>query len=163
MSFRLAAEMLIMGGAAKTLPEAQAKVQTSIQDGSALETLRRFVALNGGDVKALDDFSRLPQPGKVVDVLAPQDGYVSAMDGRALGILAMDLGAGRRDRTDVLDLGVGIRVLTRVGQKVAKGDLLFQVLAKANHSVKPDLYLATIEFSDRLPSQSPWLMASIGC
>ncbi|MFN7958943.1 MAG: thymidine phosphorylase [Holophagaceae bacterium] len=163
MSFRLAAEMLIMGGAAKTLPEAQAKVQTSIQDGSALETLRRFVALNGGDAKALDDFSRLPQPGKVVDVLAPQDGYVSAMDGRALGILAMDLGAGRRDRTDVLDLGVGIRVLTRVGQKVAKGDLLFQVLAKANHSVKPDLYLATIEFSDRLPSQSPWLMASIGC
>jgi len=163
MSFRLAAEMLIMGGAAKTLPEAQAKIQACIQDGSALETLRRFVALNGGDAKALNDFSRLPQPGQVIDVLATQDGYVDAIDGRALGILAMDLGAGRRDRTDVLDLGVGIRVLARVGQKVAKGDLLFQVLTKANQPVVPDLYLATLELTMTPTEPSPWLLAAIGC
>ena len=163
MSFRLAAEMLIMGGAAKTLPEAQARIQACIQDGSALETLRRFVALNGGDAKALDDFSRLPQPGQVVDVRAAQDGYIAAIDGRALGILAMDLGAGRRDRTDVLDLGVGIRVLARVGQKVAKGDLLFQVLAKANQSIVPDLYLTTLELTMTPPEPRPWLLAAIGC
>ncbi len=163
MSFRLAAEMLIMGGAAKTLPEAQAKVQVSIQDGSALETLRRFVALNGGDARALDDFSRLPQPGQVVEVRAAQDGYVTAIDGRALGILAMDLGAGRRDRTDVLDLGVGIRVLARVGRKVAKGDLLFQVFAKASQLVLPDLYLSTLEMTPKRRSPSDWLLASIGC
>ncbi len=163
MSFRLAAEMLIMGGVAKTLPEAQARIQASIQDGSALETLRRFVALNGGDAKALDDFSRLPQPGQVVDVRAAQDGYIAAIDGRALGILAMDLGAGRRDRTDVLDLGVGIRVLARVGQKVAKGDLLFQVLAKANQPIVPDLYLTTLELTMAPPVPRPWLLAAIGC
>ena len=163
MSFRLAAEMLIMGGAAKTLPEAQARIQACIQDGSALETLRRFVTLNGGDAKALDDFSRLPQPGQVVDVRAAQDGYIAAIDGRALGILAMDLGAGRRDRTDVLDLGVGIRVLARVGQKVAKGDLLFQVLAKANQPIVPDLYLTTLELTMTPPEPRPWLLAAIGC
>jgi len=163
MSFRLAAEMLIMGGAAHTLPEAQAKVQACIQDGSALETLRCFVALNGGDAKALDDFSRLPQPGQVVDVRAAQDGYIAAIDGRALGILAMDLGAGRRDRTDVLDLGVGIRVLGRLGQKVAKGDLLFQVLAKANQTIVPDLYLTTLELTMTPPEPRPWLLAAIGC
>ena len=163
MSFRLAAEMLIMGGAAKTLPEAQARIQACIQDGSALETLRRFVALNGGDAKALDDFSRLPQPGQVVDVRAARDGYIAAIDGRALGILAMDLGAGRRDRTDVLDLGVGIRVLARVGQKVAKGDLLFQVLAKANQPIVPDLYLTTLELTMAPPVPRPWLLAAIGC
>ena len=163
MSFRLAAEMLIMGGAAKTLPEAQARIQACIQDGSALETLRRFVALNGGDAKALDDFSRLPQPGQVVEVRAAQDGYITAIDGRALGILAMDLGAGRRDRMDILDLGVGIRVLARMGQKVGKGDLLFQVLAKANHKVVPDLYLATMDIEATQPHTKPWLLASIGC
>jgi len=163
MSFRLAAEMLIMGGAAKTLPEAQARVQAVIRDGSALATLRRFVALNGGDASALDDFSRLPQPGQVVEVRASQDGYLAGIDGRALGILAMDLGAGRRDRTDVLDLGVGIRVLARVGQKVAKGDVLFQVLAKANHVVMPDLYLTTLELTQTPPEPRPWLLAAIGC
>jgi len=163
MSFRLAAEMLIMGGVAKTLPEAMAQVQASIQSGAALETLRRFVALNGGDVRALDDFSRLPQAGQVVDVRADRDGYISAIDGRALGLLAMDLGAGRRDQNDVLDLGVGIRVLVTLGKKVAKGDLMFQVHAKAGQSVMPDLYLSTLGWTVESSASAPWLMATLGC
>jgi len=163
MSFRLAAEMLIMGGAASSLEGALAKVQASIQDGSALETLRRFVAQNGGDAKALDDFSRLPQAGQVVEVRADRDGWIAGLDGRALGILAMDLGAGRRNRNDVLDLGVGIRVLAKVGQKVHKGDLLFQVHAKKTQSIEPDLYLSSIDWTNDSPTTIPWLMASIGC
>lgn len=163
MSFRLAAEMLILGGAAKTLPEAQAKVQASIQDGSALETLRRFVALNGGDAKALDDFSRLPQPGQTLEIRADREGIITAIDGRALGLLAMDLGAGRKDRNDVLDLGVGIHVLAGVGRSVAIGDLLFRVHAKAGQTIVPDLYLATLEWAMVPPFPSPWLMACISC
>lgn len=163
MSFRLAAEMLIMGGAAKTLPEAQAKVQAVIQNGSALETLRRFVALNGGDAEALDDFSRLPQPGQVVDVRASQDGYIAAIDGRALGILAMDLGAGRRDRTDVLDLGVGIRVHTRLGMRVEKNDLLFTVFTKHGALVTSIDYLGTLNIVNSRPNPSPWLLNTLGC
>lgn len=163
MSFRLAAEMLIMGGAATDLESALARVQACIQDGSALETLRRFVALNGGDAKALDDFSRLPQAGKIVDVRSDRAGWIADMDGRALGILAMDLGAGRRDRNDILDLGVGIRVMAKVGQKVNQGDLLFQVFAKQSHPVMPNLYQDTLRFVDIAPTPSPWLLGSIGC
>jgi pyrimidine-nucleoside phosphorylase len=163
MSFRLAAEMLIMGGAAKTLPEAQAKVQASILDGSALETLRRFVALNGGDSLALDDFSRLPQPGQVVEVRADQAGYVTDIDGRALGILAMDLGAGRRNRNDILDLGVGIKVHTRIGSKIEKNDLLFTVLAKRGTVVSSFDYLQTLKVLNVRAPEVPWLLDTIGC
>ncbi|MBI1753146.1 MAG: thymidine phosphorylase [Acidobacteria bacterium] len=161
MSFRLAAEMLIMGGAAKTLPEAQAKVQASIQSGAALETLRRFVALNGGDVRALDDFSLLPQAGKVVDVLADRDGCIAAIDGRALGLLAMELGAGRKDRNDVLDLGVGIRVRIRVGQQVKRGEPVFTLYIKANQTISDAFYLSTLTFKDAPVEPGPWLLASL--
>lgn len=164
MSFRLAAEMLIMGGAARALPEAQAKVQASIQDGSALETLRRFVALNGGDARALDDFSRLPQAGQAVEVRAGRSGYITAIDGRALGLLAMDLGAGRKDQSDVLDLGVGIRVQARVGQRVQEQDVLFTVYAKAGGPLPdPAPYLATLQIASEPPAQAPWLLESLGC
>ena len=163
MSFRLAAEMLIMGGAAKTLDEAQAKVQDSIQTGSALEALRRFTTLNGGDAQALDDFSRLPQAGQTLDVRADRDGYVSAIDGRALGLLAMDLGAGRKDRNDVLDLGVGIRVHVRLGQKLAKGDSVYTIYAKAGATPDLERYRATLEQTSTPVEPRPWLMASIGC
>ncbi|WP_257306973.1 thymidine phosphorylase [Geothrix campi] len=163
MSFRLAAEMLIMGGAAKTLPEAQAKVRMAIQDGSALETLRRFVGSNGGDAKALDDFSLLPQAGRTIAIPADRAGYVSALDGRALGLLAMDLGAGRKDQHDVLDLGVGIRVHVKVGQRIEPGDMVFTAYTKAGHPVKAEAYLATLGLASDRPEAVPWLLDTIGC
>jgi pyrimidine-nucleoside phosphorylase len=161
MSFRLAAEMLVMGGAASTLEAAQVLVQASILNGTALEILRRFVALNGGDAQALDDFSRLPQAGQVVPVCADRAGYVAAIDGRALGILAMDLGAGRRDRNDVLDLGVGIRVLAQVGQRVAPGDRLFEVYTKTGAAVAQEAFRATLEWSGEPVEPQPWLLAAL--
>jgi len=162
MSFRLAAEMLIMGGAANTLEQALGMVQASIQDGSALETLRRFVALNGGDALALDDFSRLPQPGQVVEVRADRDGYIAAIDGRTLGILAMDLGAGRRDRNDVLDLSVGIWVHVQVGSRIEKNDILFTVYAKQGGLVPSKGYLGALQVVSGSQSVKNWLMETIG-
>jgi pyrimidine-nucleoside phosphorylase len=163
MSFRLAAEMLIMGGVASTLEAAQAKVQASIQDDSALETLRRFVALNGGDAEALNDFSRLPQPGQVVEVRADQDGYIAAIDGRALGLLAMDLGAGRRDRDDVLDLGVGIRVHVQVGSRIEKNDKIYTLYAKRDSRAESTEFLRTLKVVPEPPLARPWLLETIGC
>jgi thymidine phosphorylase len=99
----------------------------------------------------------------VVEVRADWDGYLAAIDGRALGLLALDLGAGRKDRNDVLDLGVGLRILARVGQKVVKGDPLFHVLAKVGAVVKPDLYRSTLDWVEVPPPPRPWLLATIGC
>ena len=163
LSFRLAAEMLIMGGAADRLEQALGMVRARLQDGSALETLRRFVALNGGDPGALDDFGRLPQPGQVVEVRADREGYVAAIDGRALGLLAMDLGAGRKDRSDVLDLGVGIRVRARLGSKVAKNQPLFTVYAKRGVLVAPGPFLRTLELVPEPTAGRAWLLKTINC
>jgi len=163
MSFRLAAEMLIMGGAASDLEAALARVQASIQNGSALATLRRFVALNGGDTGALDDFTRLPQPGQVIEVRAEQAGYVAEIDGRALGVLAMDLGAGRRDRNDVLDLGVGIRVHVRTGSRVEKSDIIYTLYAKRDSRIKSAEFLRTLQVVPDPPMARPWLLETIGC
>ena len=163
MSFRLAAEMLIMGHATTTLEQAQAKVQASIQNGSALETLRRFVALNGGDAQALDDVSRLPQPGQVIEVRAEQEGYIADIDGRALGILAMDLGAGRRDRNDVLDLGVGIRVHVHMGLRITRNQPLFTVYAKSGSRVASQIFLSTLQIVPIPQIMRPWLLETVGC
>ncbi len=163
MSFRLAAEMLLMGGAAKDLEGALERVRASIQDGSALATLRRFVDLNGGDARALDDFSRLPHAEQVVEVRADQDGFIADMDGRALGLLAMDLGAGRRDRHDVLDLGVGIRVHAQIGLRITRNQPLYTVYAKPETRVVPADYLQTLRLVQQAPPTRPWLLETIGC
>jgi len=116
-SFRLAAEMLILGGGASTLEEAQAQVAQAVQSGKALEAFRVWTRANGGDAACLDDFSRLPQAAQQVVVKAPAAGFIHGMDSRALGLLAMELGAGRRHKDDVLDLGVGLGCTAAWGRR----------------------------------------------
>ena len=62
LSMELAAEMVVMGERAATLDEARDLCRRTIADGSALERFRRVVEAQGGDPRAIDDLSRLPQP-----------------------------------------------------------------------------------------------------
>ncbi len=161
MSFRLAAEMLVLGGAAKDLAEAEDKVAQAVHTGRAMETFRAWTTFNGGDAATLDDFSRLPQPGQVIEIKAQQDGWIHAMDSRALGILAMELGAGRRSKDDVLDLGVGIRLHRNVGDAVKAGDTLFTVYAKSGAEIPRDRYLATLDLQTNPSTRHPWLLTTV--
>jgi len=161
MSFRLAAEMLVLGGAAKNLPEAQAKVAEVIANGKAMATFRTWTTFNGGDAASLDDFSRLPQPGQVIEIKADQAGWIHAVDSRALGILAMELGAGRQSKDDVLDLGVGIRLHKNVGQEVKPGDTLFTVYAKTSATIPCNRYLQSLTLGSTAPVAPSWLLETI--
>jgi pyrimidine-nucleoside phosphorylase len=158
MSCRLAAEMLILGGAADTLQGAESRVAAAIAGGDALRVFRSWVEANGGDPRVLDDFSLLPGCARTEVVRADRGGYVRAMRSRALGVLAMDLGAGRRSLDDVLDPGVGIRVHVRVGQEVEPGQKLLTLYCndRQPQALAPDWI--TIGPEPRPPA--PWLLES---
>ena len=159
MSFRLAAEMLVLGGGADSLAGAEAQVAAAVASGRAMDRFRAWVAHNGGDPRALDDFSLLPGSRRKVAVTAASGGYVQAMDSRALGVLAMELGAGRRSTGDELDLGVGIRVEVQVGQRVEPGQKLLTLYCndRDGHAL-PEGW---ITLGPTAPEPSPWLMECI--
>jgi pyrimidine-nucleoside phosphorylase len=123
-----------------------------------METFRSWVAYNGGDPKALDDFSRLPGARRTVAVRAAAAGFIQAMDSRALGLLAMELGAGRSSRDDQLDLGVGIRVQARVGQWVEPGQELLTLYCNDRDGRLPPDW---ITLGPAPCGPSPWLLESV--
>ncbi len=161
LSFRLAAEMLVAGGGARTLAEGEAKVARAVASGAALDTLKRFVALNGGDASALDDFARLPKAMRMDVITSDREGYVSAVDGRALGLAAMELGAGRKDLADPLDLGVGLRIHASVGAYVKKGDPLVTAHSGARSGPESDLFVSAFSLSPQAPPENHWLVGEI--
>ena len=161
LSFRLAAEMLVVGGGARDLEEAAAMVDEAVKSGRALDVLRRFVALNGGDATALEDFTRLPQAARQEAVHADRDGFVTAIDGRGLGLAAMELGAGRKDLADALDLGVGIRLHARVGSQVRKGDCL-ATLHQGDRPLPSGVRVESFfSVSDKAAPEIPWLLGIV--
>lgn len=161
MSFRLAAEMLVLGGVADALGSALEQVERVVHSGEAMERFRAWVCQNGGDVRCLDDFSCLPQAGQRLEIRSDRSGWIEALDGRALGILAMELGAGRRAQGDVLDLGVGLRVHRTVGERVEVGDPLMTVYAKADASLDAEPFLAALGWAEKPVQALPWLLGVV--
>ncbi len=120
----LGGRMLVLGGAAATQAEGEARIRRAIDDGSGLQAFRRMVAFHGGDPAVADDPSRLPQAARTVDVPAPRDGVVQAIDCERVGLAALVLGGGRRRKEDAIDPAVGLRVRARLGSGVWAGDPL---------------------------------------
>jgi pyrimidine-nucleoside phosphorylase len=60
----------------------------------------------------------LPNSPAVTEVLARESGFVSDVDPVKIANAVIDLGGGRRKKTDVLDHAVGVELLVGVGEKV---------------------------------------------
>jgi thymidine phosphorylase len=109
-------------------------VVAAIRDGRAAERFSRMVAAMGGPVHFVENWQRfLPEATVVREVSAASDGYISAIDGEALGLAVVALGGGRRVETDAVDPAVGLERVARLGQYVSKGQPLAVV-----HAARPD-------------------------
>jgi pyrimidine-nucleoside phosphorylase len=117
----VASEMLLLGGQAQSAEIAQQQIRDALTSGAALAKFRAFVEAQGGDLRQVDDPSRLPTAPVVAPVLAPQAGYIAAIDAREIGLACVDLGGGRHKKGDPIDHRVGLLVEAKVGAEVAAG------------------------------------------
>lgn len=120
----LGAYMLVLAKACDTFEEGVEKIREAISSGAALDKLRVFIENQGGDKRVVDDYSLLPKASKIVEIKAPQSGYISKIEAEEVGVAAMILGAGRETKEDVLDLSAGIVLEKKVGDYVNEGDIL---------------------------------------
>jgi pyrimidine-nucleoside phosphorylase len=127
LTLRLGAEMLLLGRRAASVGEAEQRLATAIADGSGLERFQALVRAQGGDPAVLDTPARLLGALQSTPVLAGRGGHLAAIDTLAVGLAAVRLGAGRTRTDEAIDPGVGITVLRRPGEPVAKGEPLFIV------------------------------------
>ena len=125
----VAAHMLVLGKRAKGYGAARALCAAALADGRALAKFRVLVVAQGGDGAQVDDPDKLPRAALVETVGAPKSGYLKEINARAVGLAAVDLGAGRATKTDSIDLAVGVVVHHKVGDRVEKGEPLFTVHA----------------------------------
>jgi pyrimidine-nucleoside phosphorylase len=117
LSLALGAAILELTGLATPATSLE-RVTELLDDGSALEKFREFVAAQGGEPGVADrPWDHLPvAPVRVP--WTPPAGSVQRFGCRRLGELAASLGAGRQRQDDVLDLAVGLEVLVRIGDTV---------------------------------------------
>ncbi len=137
---------------------ANLKLAETLESGAALECARRWIAAQGGDPAVIDDYSLLPQPRKVLEVKAPQSGYITFIDTYQAGMFTVDLGAGRKRADDVIDYAAGVLFDRKSGDAVASGDVIarIQLGDRARHqSELTARFLSFVTFGDEAPEAKP--------
>jgi pyrimidine-nucleoside phosphorylase len=130
-------------------PEARARAEEALHDGSALEAYDRWIRAQGGD-PAVDALPRAPV---VETVISDRDGYVGSLGALAVGIAATRLGAGRVTKDDRIDHAVGIVCRKKRGDQVSAGEALADIHARDETAATAAAaeVLAAYELTDERP------------
>ncbi len=132
LSLILGAQLVQLAGLRDNEAEARALVREALDRGEARAMFRRMVAAQGGDVSYIDAPERLPSAPVQRDVPAPRSGYVTAIDGMALGLAVNALGGGRARRDAPIDPAVGLVLRARIGDAVTAGAPLATIHAASD-------------------------------
>ena len=132
----LGSNMVVLAKKAETVEEAREMLIKVIEDKSALKKLKEFIASQGGNANQVDNTELLPKAKYVVEVKSEIDGYVSRIDSQHIGLIAMELGAGRATKEDNVDLAVGIVLNKKRGDKVSKGETLGYIHANNESKIE---------------------------
>jgi pyrimidine-nucleoside phosphorylase len=129
--------------------EGRRRAETAVADGSALDVYERWIRAQGGD----PDPAALPTAPVVREVVAERSGVVTRLGALAVGVAALELGAGRRTKADDVDHAVGVVCRVKRGDTVAQGDVIAEVHARddaaADHAVAA--VAAAYELGDEEP------------
>ena len=113
----LTGEMLVIGGVERDRDAAVARCAEAVDSGAAAQAFDRMVAAMGGPAGFIDNFeTHLGSAPVTKPVFA--EGYLQAVDTRAVGNAIIELGGGRRQVGQALDLSVGFDRIAPVGTRV---------------------------------------------
>ena len=150
VTLSLGGELLCLGGLVESSSQGETQINQVIDSGQATERFAQMVSALGGPHDLVENYSRhLPEAPFLYDLVAKENGFISGIDLRAVGQVVIELGGGRKQQDDILDLSVGLDQIAGLGQAVQSGDLLCRIHAKDEesvHSVSKNLLSAfTIE------------------
>lgn len=122
VTYVLGGAMLWLGGKATSIVEGMQRCKSAIYSGKAYEKFLQIVRRQGGDVSFVEQPQKFPGARHVAHVESSAAGYISGFDTMGIGLLAIDLGAGRKKVDDVIDPAAGIVFYKKIGDPVLPGE-----------------------------------------
>jgi pyrimidine-nucleoside phosphorylase len=140
--------------------EARTRVEAAVADGSASAMYERWVRAQGGD----PDLDALPKAACIREVFAADGGHVQALAALPVGLAALHLGAGRREKDDPVDHSVGVVCLKKRGDAVEAGEPLAEIHARDEASAAEAAadVLAAYTIGDESPRPRPIVLDTLG-
>ena len=127
VTLALGAEMLCLAKKTKNISETEEILNDLLMSGKAYEKFLMMVKEQKGDVSVVEDTGKYPCSKYNSQIVSKKSGYIHAIDSLKIGLLAMELGAGRKKMTDEIDYRAGIILNKKEGDSVEIGEPLVEV------------------------------------
>lgn len=101
-----------------TYEEAKERVLNNLDNGEAYNKFVELVTKQHGDI------NNLPKATGKYEIKSMTKGYLVDIDAYKLGILSMNLGAGRKNKEDKIDYSAGIIVNKNINDYINEGDVI---------------------------------------
>ncbi len=104
--------------------EAKNMVIDKLDNGYAYEKFLDLIAMQHGNIE------ELPKTHNKYEIKSMTEGYLTNIDAYKLGVLSMQLGAGRKTKEDKIDYSAGIIINKNLNDYVKKGDVIMTLYTK---------------------------------
>ncbi len=131
----LGSYMLILAGKTEDVDLGKEMIERAIKNGEGYLRFKRMVEAQGGNFREIES-EEFTKTEISFDVRSEEDGYISYMDTRKVGMASVILGAGRLKKEDKIDHKVCIFSLKKTGDRVLKGESVFRVFGNDEDRVK---------------------------
>lgn len=162
VSLNLSGAMIYLGKKAGSIKEGIEISKELIKNGKAFDKFLEISRLQNGEEQYLRDPSSYPQSQYVIDITADESGYISSYDTYQIGMISLELGAGRLTKNDIIDPKAGIIINKKIGDKVKKGDSIAQLFTDKENAIEKAIidYGAAIGIS-KTATKKPKLIKTV--
>ena len=164
VTLALGSNLLVNAGTFSDEGTAKESLEESLNSGKAAEIFGRMIAALGGPVDFVDKTDEyLPVAKNILDFPSPSSGYLKSVNGRILGQAVIELGGGRKQADDKLDLSVGLDQFIRIGKNVEQGDPLLRIHSSNDLDMEraKNLLSEAFQFSENPVESNPLILESI--
>ena len=132
----LAGTMICLGKKADSVEQGIEMSHNAVEDGTAFQKWVDIVEEQGGDTGVILKPDRFKEADYVEPVLAEKSGYITKMDAFALGMVSVELGAGRKAKDADVDPAAGFILHKKIGDKVQSGETLATLFTNKEGVIK---------------------------
>lgn len=164
VTLALGASLLVNSGLAPDEGEAHAALRQTLDDGRCAELFNRMSAAQGGPTDIVDHPDQHLAKAPVIRHVFPERaGYVTGVNGFAIGNLIIGLGGGRRISLDTINPAVGLSDVAAIGEMVGPDRPLAVIHAASDSDadVAEKALCAAISTSDVSVEPTPLIMERI--
>jgi pyrimidine-nucleoside phosphorylase len=127
--------MIYLGKKSKSLDEGIEEAIRILKSGKAFDKFVEIVKAQNGDTDFILDPNKYPKSKFKEVIKSKSEGYLSEINTYELGMAAIDLGAGRKTKDDIINPKAGIVFNYKVGDTINKGVVLAELYSDSKTGI----------------------------